>query len=77
MEESQNWGRDFMVEIVRRDGGATQLAAIIVVQAICAAVFVRDVLGDLGTPDTLWHLGPEISATASLAGSSFAGRRGH
>ena len=43
------------------------LAALIVVQVICAIIFVRDVLGDLDTPDTLWHLAPETAATACLA----------
>ena len=43
------------------------LAAIIAVQVICAIIFVRDVLGDLDTLDTLWPLAPEMAATACLA----------
>ena len=43
------------------------LAALIVVQVISAIIFVRDVLGDLDMPDTLWHLAPEMAATACLS----------
>jgi DNA-binding CsgD family transcriptional regulator len=43
------------------------LAFLIALQVICAIIFVRDVLGDLDTQDTLWHLAPEMAASACLA----------
>ena len=56
-----------MPKLERYSKQILSLALLILVQATCSIFFIRDIIIDLTSMDSLLHLGPEIAATASLA----------
>jgi DNA-binding CsgD family transcriptional regulator len=52
---------------------AAALAGLVVLQSLCAAFFLADVLGDLGWPPRLAGLGPHVALEAAVAAALIVG----
>jgi hypothetical protein len=52
---------------------AAALAGLVVLQSLCAAFFLADVLGDLGWPPRLAGLGPHVAFEAAVAAALIVG----